>query len=266
MLSTVAPWDLVAEGYTDTTMGMFRGYVDAALEFVPLCRDSQVADIACGPGTLSLVAAKQTASVKALDFSENMLAMLRKGMEEQNIENIEPYQGDGQELPFDDESFDAAFSMFGLMFFPDRPKGFAELFRTLKPGGRVCVSSWAPVDQSPMMAVMFGAMQKIKPDIPDPRHDLGSLENPDVLAAELRNAGFKDVVIHHVTKNSEITSAQHSWDEMVKGSAPVLMLKSSMPDQIWRERSTLAVDHIAKTVGPVPASLTATAYLGVGTK
>ena len=220
MLSEVAPWDLVAEGYTDTTMRLFRGYIDAALDLVPLGKDDRIADIACGPGTLSLAAANRVGCVKALDFSENMLAMLRQGMAEQGARNIEPHHGDGQDLPFEDGEFDAVFSMFGLMFFPDRPKGYAELFRTLKPGGRACVSSWAPVSRSPIMAAMFGAMQAIKPEIPDPIYDLTSLENPDVLEAELNQMGFRDVIVHPVTHGAEIESAERFWNKYGQGQRP----------------------------------------------
>lgn len=266
MLSTVAPWDLVAAGYTETTMGYFEGFIDAALEFVEPGRDDRVLDVACGPGTLALAAAARVARVDALDFSENMIAMLRKGMADAGVTNIEPALGDGQDLPYDDATFDAAFSMFGLMFFPDRGKGYAELFRTLKPGGRVCVSSWAPVDRSPMVQGIFGALRAINPDIPEPKTDVGSLENPDVLSAELSAAGFRDVQVHGVTHCHEFASAAEFWDKMTKGSAPVMMMKSGMGEDAWRTKSEIAVDHIARTVGPFPASLSSDAWLGVGVK
>jgi ubiquinone/menaquinone biosynthesis C-methylase UbiE len=266
MLSTVAPWDLVAEGYSETTMKFFQGYVDTALELVDLRRDHDIIDIACGPGTLTLAAAEKVASVKAVDFSENMLAMLRKGMADHGATNIEPHQGDGQDLPYDDETFDAAFSLFGLMFFPDRAKGYAEIFRTLKPGGHVCISSWAPVDRSPVMQTMFGAMKAIKPDLPSPKTNLESLENPDLLKSELSAAGFRNVEVHGGTKSVPIASAEEFWESMVKGSAPVTMMKNSMSEEAWREKSEIAIDHVEKSVGSFPASLSADAWFGVGDK
>lgn len=266
MLSTVAPWDLVAEGYSETTMKFFQGYVDAALEMVALRSDDDIVDIACGPGTLTLAAAEKAASVKALDFSENMLSILRQRMADRGVNNIETHKGDGQDLPYGDEIFDAAFSLFGLMFFPDRAKGYAEIYRTLKPGGRVCISSWAPVDCSPMMQTMFGAMQAIKPDLPSPKTNPESLENPDFLKSELSAAGFRDVEVHGVTMSMPVASAAEFWESMVKGSAPVMMMKNSMPEEAWREKSEIAVDYVEKSLGSFPASLSSDAWLGVGVK
>lgn len=192
--------------------------------------------------------------------------MLRRGMADASVTNIRPLHGDGQDLPYEDATFDNAFSMFGLMFFPDRTKGYAEVFRTLKPGGRVCISSWAPVDRSPLMQVMFGALRAINPDIPEPKTNLESLENPDLLASELSAAGFGKVEVHRVTESIDFTSAAEFWDKMVRGSAPVLMMKSKMAEDRWREKSEIAVDYVARAVDAFPASLSSDAWLGVGVK
>ncbi len=264
MMGTVTPWDAVARGYSEVMMDLFQGYSDAALERVPLQSSHRIADIGCGPGTLSLAAAGRVANVTAVDFSEEMMALLSKSVSAGGIGNIEPHHGDGQELPFDDGSFDAAFSMFGLMFFPDRKKGYAELFRTLKPGGQVCVSSWAALSRSPLLDTTFRAMQKVNPDIPDPQYDDASLENPDVLRAELSEAGFGDVVVHEVEHAVEFASAEAFWDDMVKGVAPLVMMKKATPDDVWRERAAHAVERVEALAGPFPTRLSATALLGVG--
>ncbi len=149
MLSTVTPWDTVAEGYSEITVQLFQEYADEALALANLDAGCNIVDIACGPGTLALAAAKRVNSVNAIDFSPRMVEILRKSIDEKKLDNVEVRCGDAQHLPYENGSFDAAFSMFGLMFFPDRQKGYAEIYRTLKPGGRVVISSWAPVSESP---------------------------------------------------------------------------------------------------------------------
>jgi ubiquinone/menaquinone biosynthesis C-methylase UbiE len=265
-LATVAAWDLVAEGYAEANTEFFASFNDAALDLVAPTKHDRVLDVGCGPGTLAMVAAGKVASIDALDFSEKMISILRRRIDERGLTNVTALMGDGQNLPHPDGTFDATFSMFGLMFFPDRAKGLAEIHRTLKKGGRACISSWAPVDQSPLMQVMFDALRAINPGFPKPQTDINSLENPDRLAAELANVGLKGGKIHKVTRGLEFTSAWNLWDTLTKGSAPVLMMRKKVGESVWREKSKMAVNHIEEAVGAFPATLSADAWIGVANK
>lgn len=265
MPSSVAPWDMVAEGYSEVTMKMFQGYTEAALALANLDGESCVLDVACGPGTLALNAATKTMSVDAIDFSESMIEILNRTIKARSIENIETFCGDGQNLPYNDESFDAAFSMFGLMFFPDRMQGYKEIYRTLKHGGKTIISSWAPTTQSPVMMTMFGALKAMNPEIPDPQADIESLENPDFFKAELTEAGFKDVEINPVSEGLQVDSVEEFWDDMIRGSAPLVMMKNTMTDEVWQEKSRIAQDYLHDILN-LPTTLTADAWLAVGTK
>jgi len=266
MLSTVTPWDTVAVGYSEITMKLFQGYADAALALANLDPSCRVLDIACGPGTLALAAASRVHSVDAIDFAERMVEILRKSIDTNKLKNVKVVCGDGQALPYADDSFDAAFSMFGLMFFPDRRKGFSEIYRTLKPGGRAVVSSWAPVSESSAMIATFGALRAMNPGVPEPRTNLESLENRDLFETELANAGFKDVAVHSVTKDWTFHSLEQFWNDLVKGSAPILMMKNNMPDDVWGEKSRIALDYLGGSIDADTKSLSAVAFLGYGRK
>jgi len=266
MLSTVTPWDMVAKGYSEVTMKMFQGYTDAALALTTLGQDSHVLDIACGPGTLALTAAEKANAVKAIDFSQAMVDILDSTIAREGINNIETFCGDAQKLPYADNSFDAAFSMFGLMFFPDRMQGYKEIHRTLKPGGKTVISSWAPTSQSPVMMAVFGALRAMNPDLPEPQTDIESLENPEFFKAELTAAGFKEVEIQPVAQTMQVNSIDEFWDDMVKGSAPIVMMKNNMPAAAWQEKTRIALDYLHDYLGEMPTTLAAHAWLGVGRK
>jgi len=152
------------------------------------------------------------------------------------------------------------------MFFPDRNKGFAEIHRTLKPGGRAIVTSWAPVDESPAMQLMFGAVRAIKPDLPEPKRSVGTLEDPEVFRAEMEQAGFRDVEITRVTRPYAVPSVTEFWEFMVKGSAPIIMLRKSLGEELWKEKEQLALDFLASRLPDLPTELTSDAWLGVGIK
>ena len=266
MLSSVTPWDKVAAGYAETAMKFFQGYVESALALVELNQDSHILDVACGPGTLALTAANRVGAIKAIDFSTQMIAILNSKIAAQGVGNIDTVCGDAQQLPYADNSFDAAFSLFGLMFFPDRDKGYAEIHRCLKPGGRVVISSWAPVTQSPLMQAAFGALRTINPAIPEPQTTSESLENPDFFKRKLDRAGFREIEIHLVTKSFTVLSIEQFWNDMVRGNAPLVMFKNSMSDEEWQEKNRIAIEYLYRTMGDKVTSLSSDAWLGTAVK
>ena len=71
---------------------------------------------------------------------------------------------------------------------------------TLKPGGSIAITSWTPVDQSPAMQTMFGALRAIKPDLPQPQRSVTTLENSERFKQEMEEAGFRNIEIRNVTK------------------------------------------------------------------
>jgi len=265
-LSASEPWNLVADGYAETTMIVFEQFAEEAIAASQLKPNATVLDVACGPGTLALKLARAAGKVHCIDFSESMLAVFKKKIEQTGYGHIELHCGDAQALPYADETFDAAYSLFGLMFFPDRKRGFAEIHRTLKPGGSIAVTSWAPVDQSPAMQMMFGALRAIKPDLPSPQRAIGTLENPDVFRQEMQDAGFRNVEIRIITKPFLVSTLAEFWESMVKGSAPIQMLKKSMDEAAWREKEILAFDYLKEKLPSLPTELTSDAWLGIGVK
>jgi ubiquinone/menaquinone biosynthesis C-methylase UbiE len=266
IFSTPEPWDLVAGGYARTIMHVLGQYSQEAVSLAELPRGCSVLDVACGPGTLSLIAAKKAARVTAIDFSTKMVSIFGERLKEKGIWHVKVHHGDGQALPFKNDSFDAAFSMFGLMFFPNRPKGFAELYRTLKPGGRAVVSSWAPVSRSPSMKAMFGALRAMDPNMPEPQKAIKSLEDPKVFKKEMSGTGFADVRIIPVRKPFPTTSVKKYWTIMTEGSAPIVLLQKKLGEKVWKEREKLALAYLQKHWTAFSKNLTSDAWLGIGTK
>ena len=266
MLDSNIPWNMVAEGYAATTSKIFEGYAKAAIELTGIHPGSHILDVACGPGTLSLLAHDKCHSIKAIDFADQMVSMFQNAIGKRSIDNIEVTCGDAQQLPFNDNSFDAAYSMFGLMFFPDRYRGYAEIYRTLKPGGEVVISSWAPVADSPALQMMFGAVRAMNPDIPEPQTVIDSLENDAFFKAELEQAGFEQVTVHRVTQTYPIESVNGVWDELVRGSAPIAMMKHKLPEELWKEKETHALEYLSNALSELPTSLTSDAWLAYGVK
>jgi ubiquinone/menaquinone biosynthesis C-methylase UbiE len=104
---------------------------------------ARVLDVACGTGNTALPAAKAGAEVTAVDIATNLLEQARQRAAAERL-NIKFQEGDAEELPFPDHSFDRVVTMFGAMFAPRPDLVASELLRVCKPGGEIAMANWTP--------------------------------------------------------------------------------------------------------------------------
>lgn len=243
----------------------FEAFAREALLLVPA--EGDVLDVAAGPGSLTLQAARTARHVHAVDFAPAMLEQLRGRAAAAGITNVEARIGDGQELPYPDASFDAAYSMFGLMFFPDRARGFRELVRVLRPGGRAVVSSWPPPERVAVFKALFEAMGA---ESPGPRPSGGglppALSTSQDITTEMTQAGFSRVEVHeHVVIPGTSTPAE-LWSSFARGGAPAVLMRKKMGDAAFAEFSQRVIARLEDALGSAPIEVRLLALLGVGTR
>jgi len=113
-----------------------------------------VLDVACGPGYVSAAVRELGAGPTGIDFSEKMI-----GIAKTMFPNISFLQGDAQELPFGNASFDRVLINFGLLHVSQPEKACAEACRVLKPGGRFGFSVWAGPDKNPGAKMVNDAIE-----------------------------------------------------------------------------------------------------------
>jgi len=104
---------------------------------------AKVLDVACGTGNTAIPAAKTGASVTGVDIATNLIEQARKRAASEQVE-IRFEEGDAEELPYDDHTFDVVLTMFGAMFAPRPERVAAELIRVCKPGGLIAMANWTP--------------------------------------------------------------------------------------------------------------------------
>lgn len=112
-------------------------------EAVDLRAGERVLDVAAGNGNATLAAARRFARVTSTDY---VPALLDRAKERAAAERLDVsfQQADAEALPFEDGSFDAALSTFGVMFTPNQEKAAAELARVVCKGGRLGLANWTP--------------------------------------------------------------------------------------------------------------------------
>jgi SAM-dependent methyltransferase len=261
-LAAPEAWNLVTPGYVDEVVPTFEPFARDALDLAGVTAGFRVVDVACGPGTLAFLAAERGAQVCALDFATNMLAALRARAERDGITTIECEQGNGMALPYGTDCFDAAFSMFGLMFFPDRARGFRELLRVLKPGARAVVTSWQPMDRVPLLAELFATLTELMPDLP-----FGSskapLAEPDALRDEMYEAGFDAVKVHELAHPVTSPSLEAWWTSMRRSMAPLVLLEQQLGAAAFDPLAAELLARLQGKFGPGPQEVIMRANAGV---
>ncbi len=241
----------------------FELFARDALRLALLPTSPRIVDVATGPGTLALIVATEGARVSAIDFSPAMIANLRRRTEEAGLTGIDVRVGDGQALPFDDDAYDGAFSLFGLMFFPDRAAGFRELRRVLRPQGRVVVSSWTSFE-GPFGLVM-DSIQSMLPGMPFGRGK-APLGDPDEFTREMTDAALREVVLHTITHRMTAPSLSGFWGLVQRTTASVVLLRCSLGEERWAEVPSGVFDRLGSMLGEGPIEALITAYLGTGVK
>jgi len=258
-----AAWSAAAPGYAEF-MGSWHDYAAEALRLVPLRATDVALDVATGPGTLALVAAPRAARVVAVDFAPGMIEALAARAAREGVRNVETGVMDAQALALDDGRFDAAYCLFGFMFFPDRAKAFGEMRRVLKPGGRALVATWAPIERRPLLKVAMDALAEAMPQMPPMAK--GDLQSVEECETEMSAAGFRDVKAHAFTASFHIESAERYLDASARANAPLVMLRKKLGEQAWAAAETRLLEALRKRIPAGGATLSAEALLTVGTR
>jgi SAM-dependent methyltransferase len=147
-----------------------KSYRLGAVEFVSrlaLKPGERVLDVACGTGNLAIPAARNGARVTGVDIAPNLLDQGRERAKAEGLA-IQFDEGDAEELPYEDGSFDTVITMFGAMFAPRPELTAAELVRVCRPGGRIAMANWTPTG---FIGQMFKSVGKHVPPpagIPSP--------------------------------------------------------------------------------------------------
>src|SRR3954466_11498718 len=135
----------------------------ALVDACAISAGQEVLDVAAGNGNVTVVAAEEGASVVASDFAPARIELGRARTEAEGLE-VEWVLADAEELPFEDDRFDCAASVFGAMFAPRPDRVAAEMFRVVKRGGTVGMANWGPYGAQ---GELFECMAKHGPPLPE---------------------------------------------------------------------------------------------------
>lgn len=206
-------WVANADRY-DATDRWINERFESATTIEPTDR---VLDIGCGTGRSSRDAARRAkdGSVLGVDLSSKMLEDARRRSAREGFTNIEYLHADAQVHPFEPGAFDVAISVFGVMFFADPAAAFANIRRSLRPGGTIAFLAWQRFEDNQWLTTIFDALDAGR-DLPPPAAGEPGpfgLADPDEVITLLGDAGYVD-------------------GEMTSLTAPMWL--GGSPDEAWR--------------------------------
>jgi SAM-dependent methyltransferase len=177
---------------------LFTPWARLLLDGLDLQSGDAVLDVACGPGSVTRLAAVETGPsgrVTGVDLSPAMLAIAQGKPTLTGAAPIDYHEAPADRLPVSDSDFDVATCQQGLQFFSDRAAGLAEMHRALRPGGRLGIAVWAEIERAPAFAALKGAIREVAGDELADRYSGGpwSLSDTSKLRELLEGSGFADV-------------------------------------------------------------------------
>jgi SAM-dependent methyltransferase len=204
---------------------------DDLVEKVGISSGESVLDVACGTGNVSIPAAAKGAEVTGLDITPQLLEDAKRNAEKYGVE-VEWVEGDAQDLPFADDTFDVVVSTFGCMFAPDHAKAAAEIVRVLKPGGRFGVVAWRPEGN---IGRFFMTIAKYAPPPPEgfqPPPLWGVRDHvTEIFAPTGAELSFEDGAAHW-----RFASAEETVEEYTQKFGPIVLLRPQLEaDGRWDE-------------------------------
>ena len=162
-------------------------------------KGQHVLDIACGPGTVTYLAAEKTGlegRVTGVDISPEMLDIARSKISLPNSAPTDFIESSSSPLNVPDSAYDVVVCQHGLQFFPDRVESLREMARAARPNSIVAVAAWGAIDKNPIWnAIHMALLDSTSPEVAGMMKAPFSLNDLAEIYQIFKDAGLKNIDI-----------------------------------------------------------------------
>jgi SAM-dependent methyltransferase len=232
-----ASWNKFSPGWKkwdNEFMDFLEPMGDKMIDLLDLQDTDHVLDIAAGTGEPGLTIALRVKDGKVVitDLADGMLVIARENAERKGISNTEFVACDVCELPFPDNTFDAISCRLGFMFFPDMLVAATEMFRVLKPGGRMATSVWGAPERNFWVTAIGGTINRSM-QLPAPAPEAPGMfrcAKSGLMEGLFNQAGSKNTTVTEVNGKLKCGTAEVYWTMMTEIAAPFVAALSKADD------------------------------------
>ena len=238
-IKAAAAYNAAADNFDDDALGLWAKYGGRTVERLALPPGATVLDVGCGTGASAIPAAEQVGpmgKVIAVDLAGRLLEIARRKAASRGVENIEFRLGDMESLGYPDQHFDAVICVFAIFFVPDVAKQIRELWRMVRPNGRLAITTWGPRVWEPGSTGWRSAVKELRPDLHAAFNPWDRIAEPAALRRLFTESGVTEAAIVAEDGRHALRSPEDWWT-MVLGSGYRWTVDQMEPEMAERLRN-----------------------------
>jgi ubiquinone/menaquinone biosynthesis C-methylase UbiE len=215
-----ATYNAASDHFDDEPLAFWDRYGGRTVERLALTTGSTVLDVGCGSGASAIPAASivgPDGHVIGADLAERLLDLARDKARRKGLSNLEFRYGDMEALGYPDAQFDAVITVFSIFFVPDMTKQVAELWRMVRPGGQLAITTWGPRMFEPGSGAWWNAVKAHAPDLHSAFTPWERITTVEAVCELLTDAGVPDPVVVAEEGRQKLRTADDWWT-IVMGS------------------------------------------------
>jgi ubiquinone/menaquinone biosynthesis C-methylase UbiE len=215
-----ATYDAAADSYDHPANSFWERYGRRTVERLGLTPGASVLDACCGSGASAIPAAEsvgRSGSVLGVDLAERLLELGRTKARARGLTNVEFRNADILELGLPDAGFDAVVCVFGIFFVPDMAAAVQALWRRVRPGGRLAVTTWGPRFLELANTAFWESVRAVEPSLYKGFNPWDRISEPEAVRSLLAEAGVPECAAVAESGSQPLRSADDWWP-MVLGT------------------------------------------------
>ncbi len=190
---SAATYNAAADHFDDAPLAFWDRYGRRTVERINLKPGARVLDVGCGSGASAIPAAERVGSngrVIGVDVADRLLDKARTKARWRGLSHATFCYGDMTSLAFDDESFDAVVCVFSIFFVPDIARQARALWRLVRPGGTLAITTWGRDFVEPGASIWWQSISDVRPDLARSFNPWDSIVEPETLLAMMNKANI----------------------------------------------------------------------------